>query len=217
MPLIRDREPDGYIVLRDISWPTYEALLKDLSGHPGVRVAYDRGSLEIMSPSKLHERLKKLLAQVLEILTLELNIRRQSAGSTTWKRSDLARGIEADECYYISTVARVRDKDRADLTVDPPPDLAIEVDLQTPDLDKLSIYAALGVPEVWKYDGHQLRVHVLQPDGRYLEVEQSPSFPFLPLDQLARFLSRARDVDEVELLREFRDWVRRELGQHARS
>lgn len=217
MPLIRDREPEGYIVLQDISWPTYEALLRDLSGHPGVRVAYDRGTLEIMSPSKLHERLKKLLAQVLEILTLELNIRRQSAGSTTWKRSDLGKGIEADECYYISTVARVRDQDQADLTVDPPPDLAIEVDLQVPDLDKLAIYAALGVPEVWKYDGQRLRVHVRQPEGRYLEVRQSASFPFLPLDQLERFLSRARVADEVEFLREFRDWVRRELGQYSRS
>lgn len=99
MPLLRDRAPEGHVILSGIRWPTYVALLKDLEDHPGVRVAYDRRVLEIMSPSKLHENLKTFLSQMLEILMLELKIERDSSGSTTWKREDLAKGIEPDACY----------------------------------------------------------------------------------------------------------------------
>ncbi|MBI4858676.1 MAG: Uma2 family endonuclease [Candidatus Riflebacteria bacterium] len=216
VPLLRRQAPAGHIVLCGISWPTYEALLRDLEDSPGIRVAYDRGTLEIMSPSKLHENLKSLLSQMLGILMLELNIERVSAGSTTWRRQDLERGLEPDECYYIASEARVRGKDHLDLTVDPPPDLAIEVDLDKPALEKLRIYAALGVTEVWKYDGQRLCVYRLQPDARYLEVRESASFPFLPLDELTRFLSQRQGTTETQLLRAFREWVRTRLGGYAR-
>lgn len=215
MPLLRDRAPEGHLILSGISWPTYLALVKDLEDFPGVRVAYDRGILEIMSPSKLHENLKTCLSQMLEILMFELNIERDSSGSTTWKREDLAKGIEPDACYYIASEPRVRGKPQVDLSVDPPPDLAIEVDLEKPGIEKLEIYAGLGIPEVWKYDGEQLRVFLLQPDGRYREVTTSASFPFLPLDELARFLSQRQATGENRLLHAFRDWVRAELGKHA--
>lgn len=216
MPLLRDRVPEGHVLLSGISWTTYLALLKDLAEFPGVRVAYDRGVLEIMSPSQLHEVLKTLLARMLEILTLELNIDCQCAGSTTWKREDVERGIEPDECYYIASEARVRGKDQVDLLVDPPPDLAIEVDLEKPMMEKLGIYAGLGIPEVWKCDGERLSVFLLQGDGSYLESGTSASFPFFEVDALARFLARRHDASQTALMREFRDWVRSDLGKHAR-
>lgn len=216
MPLLRKSAPGGHIVLQDISWATYSALLKDLESHPGVRVTYDRGLLEIMSPSKLHEKLKKLVSQILEVLMLELNIERESAGATTWRREDLDRGLEPDECYYIANASRVQGKDQLDLRVDPPPDLAIEVDLQEAAIDKLAIYAALGIAEVWRYDGEIVRVYLLQPDRTYQESRASLSFPFLPLDELTRFLSQRQVLGETRLLRAFRDWVKAELSNHAR-
>lgn len=216
MPVLRDRAPEGHLVLSGITWPTYLALLKDLEPFPGVRVAYDQGVLEIMSPSKLHEVLKRLIGRMLETLTLELNIECQSAGSTTWKREDLAKGIEPDECYYIANEPRVRGQDQADLMVDPPPDLAIEVDLGETGIDKLAIYAGLGVPEVWRHDGERLHVFLLQPDRRYMESGVSASFPFLPLDDLTRFLSQRQRTGETAFIREFRDWVRTALAQHVR-
>lgn len=216
MPVLRDQAPEGHIVLRGIRWPTYCALLKDLEEFPGVRVSYDRGNLEITSPSQLHECLKTLLSRMIEVIILELNIECAGAGSTTWRREDLERGLEPDACYYIANEPRVRGRDCLDLTTDPPPDLAVEVDLEKPAIEKLGIYAALGVPEVWKYDGRTLRVFVLQPDASYREGRTSASLPFLPVDELARFLAQRSDRSETQLLRAFRDWVRRDLGQHAR-
>lgn len=214
MPVLRDRAPEGHLVLSGISWQTYLALLKDLEPFPGVRVAYDQGVLEIVSPSKLHEVFKSLIGRMLETMTLELDIECQSAGSTTWRREDLEKGIEPDECYYLANEPRVRGKDHADLTVDPPPDLAIEVDLGKSGIDKLAIHAALGVPEVWKFDGQRMRAYVLQPDRTYQERRESASFPFLAVDELSGFLARRSSTGETALIREFRDWVRARSSQH---
>lgn len=215
-PVLRSG-PDALMVLHGISWATYTALLEDLAEQPGHRFAYDRGTLEIMSPSDLHEKLKTLLARMIEVMMLELNIDSCSLGATTWNREDLGRGIEADECYYIASESRVRGKSPIVPGVDPPPDLAIEVEISRPAIDKLAIYAALGVNEIWKHDGQKLRVFVLEPDGRYRETRQSLAFPFLPLHELERFLAEIPTSSEVKLVRDFRDWVRSELGPHARS
>lgn len=216
MSPVRQQELRDHCVLHGVSWHTYMALLKDLEDRPGLRVTYDRGTLEIMSPSERHENLKSLLGRMVELLTLELNIVCRTAGSTTWKRQDLERGLEPDECYYIANEPRVRGKREADLSVDPPPDLAIEVDLSRSAIDKLEVYAALGVPEVWRYDGQRLRAYLLENDARYAEGVRSASFPFLSIDHLERFLANEQRLDETRLMRTFRDWVRLEFSQHAR-
>lgn len=204
----------GHVVLYNISWSTYEAILRD-NDNPGTRFTYDRGMLEIMSPSRGHERLKKLIGRMIHTMTEELEIPIRSAGSTTWKSEIRQQGLEPDECYYVANESRVRGRDEIELGVDPPPDLAVEVEITSSWIDKMPIYAGLGVPEVWRCDGTTLHVAQLQPDGTYALQEQSPSFPFLPLAEIPRFLDQRNATDETTLIRSFRQRVRRLRGNRG--
>ncbi len=197
----------GLIVLYDISWQTYENLLAEV-GNRSIRLTYNQGTLAIMSPSRIHERLKRLIGRMIEALTEELNIPISSAGSTTFRRESLAQGLEPDECYYIANEHRMRDRDDFDPATDPPPDLAVEVDITHDSADRMEIYAALGVPEIWRHDGESLEVYVLQPNGVYAVQPQSVSFPNLAVSELDAFLQRLHETDETTLIREFRMWVR---------
>jgi Uma2 family endonuclease len=193
------------VVLDNISWSTYLAILNDAGNRRG-RIAYDQGVLEIMAPSKVHEKVKRLIGRMVEVFTEERGIEVESAGSTTFKREDLARGLEPDECYYLQHAAAVRAKDEIDLTVDPPPDLVIEVDISRSSVNKFPIYQALGIPEVWRYEGDCLRIHVM-PSDRYVETQRSAVLPQLPIDAVARCLNQRARVDESQLVREFRAQV----------
>jgi Uma2 family endonuclease len=199
-------EPDCY-VLYDVSWEFYEACLKEL-GDRNIRLTYDRGTLEFMSPSQKHDRSKKLLARLIEALTEELGIEIQSEGSTTWRKEEEARGLEPDECYYVEHEPLVRGRETVDPAVDPPPDLAIEVEVTRRIVDRLGIYAALGVREIWRHSGERFGVFVLGDDRQYHQVDRSPSFPFLPLEEVNRFLARRNEMGETAWVREFREWVR---------
>jgi Uma2 family endonuclease len=200
-------QAESRILLSGISWATFESLAAESRAH-GTRFTYDRGYLEMMSPSREHERLKHLIGRIIEVATEELKIPISGAGSTTLKAQWEDRGLEADESYYIANEAQVRGRDEIDLRVDPPPDLAIEVDISSSSIDQLSIYADLGVPEVWLYDGARLKVHQLQSDGTYAQQTQSRSLPFLPLDQIEGFLARRNETDETTWIRAFRAWVK---------
>jgi Uma2 family endonuclease len=194
------------VILDNISWQTYLAILNDADNCRG-RMTYDRGVLEIMAPSKLHEQVKGLIGRMVEAFTEEFDIDIESVGSTTFKRADLERGFEADECYYIQHAAEVRGKDEIDMRIDPPPDLLIEVDISRSSLSKFGIYGALGVPEVWRYDGERLQFYVLQAEG-YVEVQDSSVLPLLSASQLLHFLSQRLEQSETALIRGFRQWVR---------
>ncbi len=195
------------VLLRGISWPTYEALVRDLEDS-GKRLTYDQGYLEIMSPSDEHERFKRLIGRMIEAMTEELDIPIRSAGSTTWKIELRKRGLEPDECYYVASESKIRGRDEIDLDQDPPPDLALEVDLSRPCIEKLPIYAELGVPELWCYDGESLRIMLLQADGRYVQAPAGAAFAFLPPAEIERFLARRNETDETTWIRGFREWVR---------
>jgi Uma2 family endonuclease len=197
------------MVLQGVSWQTYERLVDELEGHGGIRLTYSRGTLELMTPSYSHDWIKKLIGRIIEAFTLELGIPLKSGGSTTFKRADLEKGLEPDECYWVQSEPRVRHKSEIDLSVDPPPDLAIEVEISRNMVDKLAVYAALGVPEVWRHDGTTLHVLTLGEAGDYEEVERSRALPSLPLVEIARVLDRREELDETSLLREFQLWVRR--------
>ena len=194
------------VILDNISWQTYLAILNDADNCRG-RMTYDRGVLEIMAPSKLHEQVKGLIGRMVEVFTEELNIDIESVGSTTFKREDLERGFEADECYYIQHAVEVRGKDEIDLLIDPPPDLVIEVDISRSSLSKFGLYGALGVPEVWRYDGERLQFYVLQAEG-YREIQDSSVLPSLSASQLLHFLRQRLEQSETALIRGFRHWVR---------
>jgi len=199
-------------VLSGINWRAY-VTFGDLLDERHVRVTFDRGELEFMTLSPEHERAKKLLARLLEALTEELDIDIASYGSMTCRREDLERGLEPDECYWIANEALFRARDEVDLTSDPPPDLALEVEISRSALDRLGLYAALGVPEVWRWDGQTLRICLLGSDGEYRESAQSRAFPFLPVSEFVRFLTAGAAMSETKLLRSFRSWVREQLAR----
>jgi len=209
-----DAPQEQRFLMRNIDWSKYRSIADDL-GETHVRLTYDRGNLEFMTLSHGRERWSSLLGQFIEVLTDELSMPRQSGGSTTLNREDVERGIEPDKCYYLEHEPEVRDKDQIDLTVDPPPDLAIEVEISRSSLSRMDIYAKLRVPEVWRYDGEVLRVYQLSEDGRYIQVERSPHFPFLPLDEVQTFLVRRNSMDETSLIKAFRQWVRELLARRG--
>ena len=198
------------ILLKNISWKTYESLLNELAQQPGIRLTYDRGNLEIMTPSAPHEGSKKILGRFVESVTEELNIEIRSLGSLTCRREDLERGLEPDQCYYIENEDVVWDKQQIDLNQDPPPDLVVEIDVTSSSIDRLSLYASLGVPEVWRYDGNRLIIYQLEAQ-EYAERDVSPTFPFLSQVDMLRFLELRRTTKENALLRLFREWVRSQI------
>lgn len=200
-------QSESRVVLTPVSWNTYEALLRE-TDRLGTRLTYDRGVLEIMAPSREHERIKTLLGWMLETTAAVMDMSISVAGSTTLKEQLKQRGIEPDECYYIANESRVRDHDNLDLAVDPPPDLAVEVDISRSSIDQLPIYAEFGVPEVWICDGETIQVHALQEDGQYRRQSRSLSFPFLPLEQLQRFLNERHRVGDAAIFRACLAWLR---------
>ncbi len=199
-------------LLTGISWVTYEALLADLE-HGGTRLTYDQGRLELVSPSTDHEEFATLIGRMIETMTLELDIPIRSTRSWTLKRELTRRGVEADESYYVANEPRVRGRRDLTLQRDPPPDLAVEVEISRPWIGKAPIYADLGVPEVWHFDGERLRVELLEQDGTYAESPTSAAFPFLPIGKLEEFLEHRAATDETTWIRRFREWVRQELAQ----
>src|SRR3990170_9128357 len=167
------------VILYNLSWKTFEGLLQDPANSRRCRLAYDRGTLEIMSPLIHHEGINRTLATMIIVLAEELGIEVRSAGSLTCKREDLDKGLEPDSSFYIQNETLVRGKKEIDLAKDPPPDLIIEVDISRGSLNKFPIYAALGVPEVWRFDGRKLSFHRLKK-GQFESCKQSLAFPRLP-------------------------------------
>ncbi|MEW4569746.1 Uma2 family endonuclease [Tautonia sp. JC769] len=201
---------EQWAVLPGITWETYGAILEELEGRR-VFLTYDNGLLEIMSPSFRHESYAVLIGQMIDLLTMELGLPIRSGRSTTFRRRDLHRGLEPDNCYWIENEPRVRGRLTFDPEVDPPPDLAIEIEVSRRALDRLSIYAALGVPEIWRCDGQRLIMCRRQEDGSYGVLPRSPALPMLPPEQVLHFLHRFETMDETAWKRAFRDWVRAEV------
>lgn len=197
-------------VLQNISWQTFEALLKETGGDRGSRFAYDCGILEIMIPLYEHEGYKSNFGNFIVALAEELGIELKSAGSTTLKRRLTNRGIEPDNCYYIQNELAVRGKLKLDLETDPPPDLAIEIDITSSSVNKLGIYSALGITELWKYDGRNLRFYQLV-EKQYVEYEFSKAFPLVSVNEMNRFIEESKTIGEIALLKSFRAWVRNKI------
>lgn len=195
-----------HLVLEDASWELYERLLRDIGNRP-IRITYDQGRMEIMSPLPEHERPKRAIGRMIEMLAFELNMPMVSLGSTTFRRKEKAKGLEPDECYYFRDEAKMRARKRLDLRRDPPPELVVEVDITSRSVPRQPIYAALGVPEIWRYDGRRLQcLHLI--DGSYHPRKMSLVFPFLEPAQLQQFLQELPDRDDNSILRHFIEWTR---------
>jgi Uma2 family endonuclease len=200
--------PRSGLLLSGIDWQTYTRLLKIFAERPGVRLTYDRGELEIMAPLLEHDKDDRFLFRLVVALTEELGLPIVEGGSTTLRRRRRRRGIEADECYWIANAHQLAGRRRIDLRTDPPPDLAIEVDVTHSSLNRLGIYAALAVPEVWRLDGGALTFHVLGADGKYAVASHSRSFPLVTAPDLMNFVQQARQSgDSNTVIRQFRAWI----------
>jgi Uma2 family endonuclease len=198
------------IYLHDVSWEEFEQILLDLGEKRATRIAYYAGELELRMPLPEHERIKVLISNLLVVLLEELDLPWESVGSSTFKNSRMKTGIEPDDCFYLTNCQAIIGKKRLDLEIDPPPDLAIEVDLTSP--TQLSAYEALAVPEIWRYQQGTLVIFILT-EGHYLESTVSSLFPSLPVQSgISSILERSNEILMSEARKEFRQWVRQNIS-----
>ena len=203
-----DHLPSGAILMvPNVSWEQYEDLLADLGDRPGVRVSYDEGRLEIMSPLPEHEEYKESVLCLARALSEELGIPLETRGSATWKRRKIQKGVEPDTCFYVVNAKRIIGKRTIDLEIDPPPDIVVEIDTTNESLSKFSIYAALGVPEIWRYDGSRAQMYELNGDA-YVSTDGSRFFPGLSCSMLLECLDLSKTQGQTEALKLFRQRIR---------
>lgn len=208
--------PEGRVTLRNVGWETYERLVAEDLDRSAPRFFYDRGELEIVSPSFEHEQIARSIASLVEELSVELNVDVVSAGSTTFKREDTSRGFEPDACFYFSDkIPQVRGKRRLSLDAgDPPPDLVVEVDITSPSATKLPIYARLGVAEVWRHDGDRLMILGLRRqdtgEERYAEIPESALLAPIrvPAESLSRLVEEGLTSERPAWTHRVREWAR---------
>ena len=198
----------SYFVLDDVSWEFYEQTLEELQ-ESHVRISYDNGRMVLMSPLlPKHEWAKSRIGRMIEMATLQWNIPVYSLGQTTWKSKAARKGLEADECYYIQNEPKVRSRDDLDLRRDPPPDLAVEVDVTHHPIDRLKIYAGLKVNEIWLYDGKGVEFLKLGRGGRYRPIARSEALPRLTPADIERYLGMFGTAGETNIFKAYQDWLR---------
>ena len=201
------KQGENRVALKGISWLVYQQILNDLPQSRTARLTYDRGILEITMPLETHEYSSELIGLFIRIFSLEMGLKLKSMRSTTINRPDLERGVEPDCAYYIQNQPKVAGR-IVDFMQDPPPDLVVEVDITHTDIDKNKLYASLGVPEFWRFNGDELRIYVLQKIEleiesaylEYVECDRSPTFPLFQKEQLYNFLVEAeQDENAAEI------------------
>lgn len=204
------------IVLSPVSWQTFKALLADMGDYRSSRLTYNRGTLQIKMPSKLHEIINRLLARIVTTLTEELGLNVIDLGSTTLEREDLAQGAEPDTCFYIQNADLLSGLD-PEMPENLPPDLVIEVDITSPSTRRIDVYRALGIPEVWRYTKKQgLQIYLLVGEGgnrSYEESAVSGAFPMVKAEVLNQFLQQRQTMNENAVIRGVRDLVRLNSSQ----
>lgn len=218
MPIALKADPDdqttpeitgkvtGNVVLSNISWQTYQAMLDDMGDRSSVRLVYDRGVLEIKMPSDLHEAINRLLARIVGVLAEELDLSLKEFGSVTLNRSDIKKGAEPDSSFYIQNADLIIGN-KIDISVDPPPDLIIEVDITNSSARSFAVYQQLGIPEIWRYTNGRVRIFQLQ-DGDYLECEFSSIFTVISGKVLEHFLQMSSTENSTRIVRAVRQWLR---------
>jgi Uma2 family endonuclease len=196
------------VTFHHLNWQSYQQILHALPQSRSARLTYDRGILEITMPLEDHEFAVRLIELFIRTLVVEMGLKIKTMGSTTLEREDLDRSPEPDNAYYIHNQPQVAGR-TVNLESDPPPDLVVEIDITHTDIDKLRLYASMGVAEFWRYNGRIWRIYHLQ-EGQYQEIETSPTFPKVPKQKLYDFLALAQQ-DEVEAEQQLRAWVREQL------
>ena len=206
-----ERSVERKVILHNVRWETYERLLAEQESSSAPRLTYYRGELEITSPSTEHEEYNRTIALLVEMFAVEAGLDVRNVGSMTLRREDLERGFEPDSCFYVQNETRVSGKTQIDLSVDPPPDLVIEVDITSPSLNKHPIYAQIGVPEVWRYDGGSLEILSLQRT-EYTAVPESGTLPPLTSAVLSDLVDKSKSTKRRAWIREVREWAQSNAG-----
>jgi Uma2 family endonuclease len=199
-------------VFSGVAWDDYEAMLRIVGDRP-IRITYDRGEMEVEMPSQRHELYSRLLGKLAEEVAQGLGLDYQALGMTTWRRRDMDRGLESDQCYYIQHEAIVRQKGTIDLALDPPPDLAIEVDITHSSLDRLAVYAQLRIPEVWRFDGTVLTIYGLSEEGVYVPRDASSCLPNLTAQAIVGLVESGRTLPTSQWVRLIREFVANHLAR----
>jgi Uma2 family endonuclease len=212
---------DQRIVFGNVNWELYDRLSDEIGENQHVYLAFDGKDLEVMTKGREHEDFKEFLCRFVNALTFELKIRCRGAGETTWKRPEIMRGLEADLCYYFDDKkliadAQARARRSKDIADYPNPDMTIEIDLSASQIDRPSIYAALGVYEIWYFDGESLRIEQLLEDGTYARAASSRSLP-VRAEEVLRWLIQEDTNDELAWESRLREWVRAELTSRGRE
>ncbi|KAI9132727.1 Uma2 family endonuclease [Acaryochloris sp. CCMEE 5410] len=200
---------ENRLILDHVSWETYEQLLVAFGEHRAVRFHYDNGVIEFMVPLEAHENPSDLLGLLICTLVVESGLNLKCMASTTLKRKHLQKGAEPDKCYYIQNEPLVRGR-TVDLEKDPPPDLVVEIDITHTDIDKNALYASMGVPEFWRFNGSVLSIYQLEQDQYHL-VDVSPALPWVSKDVIYRFLRQSKTVGEAQALRDLKGWIKQQL------
>jgi Uma2 family endonuclease len=202
-------ERSDRVVLHNISWEQYEKLLEDLGDRPSARIAYDNGTLEIMTPLPEHEYFKEVIGDTIKEIAEEIELNYESYGSATWRKPVQMAGVEPDNCFYFQNEAAVRGRLDLDLNQgDPPPDLVLEIDLKNKSLNRFPIYARLAVPELWCYDAGELKIYHLQND-KYIEAQSSLALPMLPIRELPHLIESHRAEGRRAIRRAVREWAKK--------
>lgn len=199
--------PEQLVILDSVTWDTYERLITEHGERCGTRFTYNEGVLQIMVVSSRHERPNRTLATLVEVLAEEWGVDIARLGSMTFKRKDLQKGFEPDSCFYIQHADAIRGRVEIDLLVDPAPDLSIEVDITSGSLNRFPIFAAAGIPEVWRFDANRVAIFRLE-SGVYVEAANSLAFPAVTGEILTHFLDESQKLKSTAWLRKVREWAR---------
>ncbi len=211
MPIIQQNVTENRVILNNITWETFNQILKEMGNERVIRVAYDQGIVEIMTPFGQHEYSNRFIDNLILVIALELNLNIKTMGSLTLKKEMLKKGVEPDSCYYLNNEPLVRHKQDIRLDIDPPPDLVLEIDMSNSSLNKLPIYAALGVPEIWRYDGNKLIVFILD-NQNYIQSDHSLTFPWLKIADLLPFIDQSLREGETASLKKFSRWIKQKTS-----
>jgi Uma2 family endonuclease len=208
--IVSQMPPDTVVTFHGVSWEEYEELLDQIGESAGLRVSFNDGRLEVMTLSTEHESYARFIERLMTAVCLRLRINIRSFGSATMKERKRKKGNEPDACFYIQTASVIGNRIHLDFATDPPPDVAVEVDIHHDSQSKFPIYAALGVSEIWRFDGRRLSIHLLH-DNNYVEVAQSRALPMLTSQVLTEFLTRLPIDGEFQTLMAFDEWLQSQV------
>jgi len=204
--IISQLPADSFLIRENVTWEEYEDLLEQVGEARGLRISYDDGTLQIMTVGAKHEYYSRFIESLVSQVRFRLRVNIRFFGSSTMRKKKKRKGIEPDACFYVQTAEALGNRIDLDFEKDPPPDVAVEVDVTRHSISKFGIYAGLGVPEVWHYDGNELRIYLREQD-EYVPATESQALPTLSGPVLTKFLSQLRAEGELQAVLAFDDWL----------